>query len=83
MKSFADLLLNYPIPGVQALERRRICAEEASAITGCALTSKNTQYKNEELTFSVAPVIKSALFLKQTELIDRLASRGITVRTLK
>jgi hypothetical protein len=83
MKSLTDLLLNYPIPGVRALEQRRICAEEASALTGCDLKTKNMQYKNEELTCSVAPVIKSALILRQGELIQKLATRGIVVRTLK
>jgi hypothetical protein len=83
MRTLTDLLLNYPIPGVQSLERRRICAEEASALMGCEFTSKQMQYKNEELLFSVSPLIKSALFLKQNELIERLAARGIIVRFIK
>jgi hypothetical protein len=83
MRSLTDLLRNYPIPGIRLLEKRRICAEEASVVTGCVLTTKNMQYKNEELLFSVPPIIKSALFLKQQELIDRLALRGVVVRTLK
>ncbi len=83
MRSLTDLLLNYHLPGIRFSEMRRICAEEATTLTGCALTSKQMLYKNEELICSVPPVIKSALLLRQGELIARLATRGVVVRILK
>jgi hypothetical protein len=83
MKSLTDLLLNYPIPGVRALEQRRVCAQEAGALVGYPLTSKDLLYKNETLTFSVPPLIKSALILKQEELLKNLGHRGIVVRSLR
>ena len=83
MRTLTDLLLNYRIPGVQSLERRRICAEEATALIGCEIVAKQLQYKNEELLFSAPPLMKSAIFLKQNELIERLAARGVVVRAIK
>lgn len=83
MQPLSELLLKYTVPGVRFAEQRRICAEEASAIMNYPLTSKNVKYKNEELIFSVPPVLKSALVLKQGELIQKLSARGVTVRSLK
>ena len=83
MKSLSDLLLNYHLPGIRFSETRRICAEEATALTGCALTSKQMHFKNEELSCSVPPIVKSALLLKQQELIEKLAARGVVVRSLR
>jgi hypothetical protein len=82
MQSISDLLLRYStaIPGLKFSEQRRVCAEEASIVMNYPFTSKDTRYKNEELSFSVPPVLKSALYLKQNELIQKLALRGITVK---
>ncbi len=79
MRTISDLLLNYKIPGVQAAEIRRICAEEIQMITGYTPTSKQLQYKNEQLFLTVPPIIKSALLLKHSEFSSRLASRGVTL----
>jgi hypothetical protein len=85
MKSISDLLLKYStaIPGLKASEQRRVCAEEATSVMNYPFTAKNTHYKNEELRFSVPPVLKSALYLKQDELIQKLATRGVVVKVLK
>jgi hypothetical protein len=85
MKSLSDLLLRYStaLPGLKFSEQRRVCAEEASIVMNYPLTSKDIQYKNEELRFSVPPALKSALFLKQDELIQKLALRGVVVRVFK
>ena len=85
MQSLSDLLLKYSVsmPGLKFSEQRRVCAEEATLIMNYPFTSKDISYKNEELAFSVPPVLKSALFLKQEELVQRLALRGITVRTFR
>lgn len=85
MQSISDLLLKYSVslPGLKFSEQRRVCAEEATIVMNYPFTSKDINYKNEELAFSVPPVLKSALFLKQEELIQKLATRGITVRVFK
>ena len=82
MRSLSDLLLKYKIPGVRASEIRRICAEEVFALTGCTLTPLQVQYKNENLRLSVPPVLKSALLLKQNELLQRIKARDIEIRSI-
>ena len=74
MRLLSDLLLNYKIP--------RICAEEVLTLTGCSLQSNQVHYKNEKLTLSVPPVLKSALLLRQKELIQRIKARNITIRSI-
>ena len=85
MKTISDLLLKYSvsIPGLRFSEMRRVCAEEATLVMNYPFTSINTHYKDEELSFSVPPVLKSALYLKQDELIQKLAARGVVVKSFK
>ena len=83
MRSLSDLLLKYKIPGVRASEIRRICAEEVLALTGCALTPLQVQYKNENLRLSVPPVLKSALLLQQNELLQRIKARDVEIHSIK
>ena len=83
MQSLNDLLLKYKIPGVRSSQIRRICAEEVFALTGCELKPSQLQYKNENLTFSVPPVLKSALLLRQKELMQRIQARDVQIQTIK
>lgn len=83
MQSLSDLLLKYSIPGIHFSEQRRVCAEEASVVMNYPFTSKDVTYKNDELTFKVPPVLKSALVLKQGELVEKLSARGITMRSVR
>ncbi len=83
MDSLSNLLLKYHIPGVRAAENRRICVEEISALSGVPVTSKQVQYKNETLFLSVSPVLKSALYLKQVELKQKLLDRGVLIKSFK
>jgi hypothetical protein len=82
MISLSDLLLKYHVPGVKESEIRRICAEEASGVTGCSLSPKTVQYKNEKLTLSVPPVVKSAILLRKDELMKRIQDRGVVIRSI-
>ena len=83
MHSLSDLLLKYKIPGVRASQIRRICAEEVFALTGCELQPSQLQYKNERLTLSVPPVLKSALLLRQNELMKRIQARDVLIQIIK
>ena len=83
MKSLSDLLLKYKIPGVRTSEIRRICAEEVYALTGCKLTPSQVEYKNENLRISVPPVLKSALLMRKTELMDRIKARDVELHSFK
>ena len=83
MNSLSDLLLKYKIPGVRSSQIRKICAEEVLALTGCELQPSQVQYKNENLTLSVPPVLKSALLLRQNELMSRIKARDVLIQTIK
>jgi hypothetical protein len=83
MRSLSDLLLKYKIPGVRESEIRRICAEEVLALTGCPLVSSQITYRNEHLRLSVPPVLKSALLLRQRELLERIQARDVLIQTIK
>jgi hypothetical protein len=83
MRSISELLLKYPLPGVRESEIRRICIEEVLALTGCTLLSSQVQYQNEELRFSVPPVLKSALLIRKEELLGRIQGREVAIRRLK
>jgi hypothetical protein len=82
MISLSDLLLKYHVPGVRESEVRRICAEEASTLTGYPLTTKHIQYKNEKLTFSVPPVLKSAILMRKDDLLKKIQDRGVELRSI-
>jgi hypothetical protein len=82
MKALTELLLNYKIPGVRESEIRKICAEEVFALTGCALIGSQVKYHNEKLTLSVPPVLKSALLVRQGELVERIKARDVAIRTI-
>jgi hypothetical protein len=83
MRSLSDLLLKYKIPGVRESEIRRICGEEVFALTGCTLVANQINYRNEHLRLSVPPVLKSALLLRQTELLQRIQARDVLLQTIK
>jgi hypothetical protein len=83
MRSLSDLLLKYKIPGVRESEIRRICAEEVYALTGCTLVSSQIKYRNEHLRLSVPPILKSALLLRQSELLSRIQARDVLLQTIK
>jgi hypothetical protein len=83
MNSLSDLLLKYKIPGVRSSQIRKICAEEVLALTGCSLQPSQLQYRNEKLTLTVAPVLKSALLLRQVELIQKIQARDVVVKIIQ
>lgn len=82
-KSISDLLLKYKVPGVRESEIRRICREEITSVLGCVLTSEQVQYKSEGLVLSVAPVLKSAILIRKTEIMERIKARDIALYSVK
>ena len=82
MISLSSLLLNYKIPGVRESEIRKICAEEVFLLTGWPLKATQVRYKNEKLTLSVPPVLKSAILLRQKELLERIKRREIKIQKI-
>jgi hypothetical protein len=83
MKTLGDLLLNYKIPGVRDAQIRKICAEEVCALTGCELAPAQVRYKHDELILNVAPILKSQLLMRQTELLERIRARDVQIRSLR
>ena len=82
MQALSALLLNYKIPGVRESEIRKICAEEVFNMTGCALKPTQVSYKNEKLRINVPPVLKSAILLRQKELLERISNRQVKIQKI-
>jgi hypothetical protein len=82
VKSLSELLLKYKIPGVKESEIRRICIEEVEGLIGYRLLPTQVQYKNEELRFTVPPLLKSSLLIRKEELLKRITARDVQIRKL-
>ncbi|MBU0749896.1 hypothetical protein KKH15_00040 [Patescibacteria group bacterium] len=83
MFSIQDLLKRHAIPGLRLSENRRVCAEILTSVTGVAISPKSIQISEGVLSLSIPPVLKSALLLKQTEIIASLQAEGISVTALR
>ena len=83
MKSFKDLLLNHKIPGVRLSEIRHICAETTSNMLGVQIKPSQVDYHEGEVSFKVAPVIKSEILLRQEELRAAMVSQGVKVSLMR
>ncbi len=83
MDSLGNLLLNYKIPGVRDAQVRHVCAQELTKLTGCTVAPSKLNYKQEILYLRLPPVLKAAIFMKQTELTECLKTKGILLKGLK
>ncbi len=82
-KSLKDLLSRLPIPGLAESTNRHLIAEEITKLLGIPVKPRQITLKDEILTVSVPPVVKSALQMKQQILLKKLNNEGITVRTVR
>lgn len=82
-QSLKDLLSRLPIPGLKESTDRHLIAEEITNLLTIPVKANQINIKDDILTVSVPPVVKSALHLKQTELFRRLSEKGISPKTLQ
>jgi len=83
MFSIADLLKNRKIPGLQASEERRICADTAAALLKMPFSPKQFKYSESELTVSVSPLLKTELLMRRAEYEQLLSAQGIRITALR
>ncbi|MFZ1988058.1 MAG: hypothetical protein WAV21_03460 [Minisyncoccia bacterium] len=79
MRSIADVLKSHPVPGIRLSEIRLVCAKTAEALTRHKVAAGKVTYKDGVVSFSVPPVVKTELFLREHDFKALLASQGITV----
>lgn len=82
-KSLKDLLSRLPIPGLTESTNRHLIAEEITNLLAIPVKANQITFKDEILTVSMPPVVKSALYLKQEELFKRLNEKGVSPKTLR
>lgn len=82
-KSLKDLISRLPIPGLKESTNRHIIAEKLTELLTIPIKANQINVKDEILTISVPPVVKSALHMRQQEIITFLTKEGIQVRTVR
>ncbi len=80
MESLNALLARLPIPGLKASNDRHTIADLITQELSIPVSAKQIRFADDIVTVSVQPVVKSALKIHQTQLIECLSKKGITVR---
>ena len=82
-KSLKDLISRLPIPGLKESNDRHTIAAKLTEILHIPIKAKQITFKDSILTVAVPPVVKSALHIKQGELLEQLAKEGITFNSVR
>lgn len=82
-KKLSDLLARLPIPGLKESNQRHTIAEKLTALLKISIKPNQVQLKDSILTVSVPPVVKSALRIKQKEIVEILNREGIEIKELR
>ncbi len=81
--SLKDLIARLPIPGLKESADRHLIAETVTKNLGIPVQPRQVTLKDEIITVAVAPVVKSALHVRQKELLESLAKQGVSARTIR
>ena len=82
-KKLSDLLSRFPIPGLKESNDRHTIARLLSDLTNIPIKPKQIIFKDNILTVSVPPVVKSMLHIKQTEITELLNKEGLKVLQIR
>lgn len=82
-RSLTDLIARLPIPGLKESNNRHIIAKLLSEKLGIPVKPSQINLKDEILTVSVPPVVKSVIQMKQVELREVIEREGIKVNNFK
>jgi hypothetical protein len=82
-KSLKDLISRLPIPGLKESTNRHIIAELLTNELGIKIKPNKIVLKDEILTVSVPPVMKSALQIRQVQIIEKLNKEGLKVSSVR
>ncbi|MDB5245325.1 MAG: hypothetical protein JWN90_430 [Parcubacteria group bacterium] len=78
-----DIIARLKVPGLKESNERHVLAKVLSESLGIPVTPKQIMFKEGILSVAVPPVVKSALHIKQTEILERISKEGITVRSIR
>jgi hypothetical protein len=82
-KSLKDLISRLPIPGLKESNNRHVIAEAITNTLKIPVKPNQITFKDNIITVSVQPVVKSALQVKQTELLSKLNEEGIEATKIR
>lgn len=82
-KSLKDLLNRLPIPGLKESNDRHTIAEILARELSIPIKAKQIDLKDQILTISVPPVVKSALQLHAQKIRETLLKEGILVNAIR
>lgn len=82
-KSLKDLLARLPIPGLKESNDRHVIADVITKLFNIPVSPKQILVKEGIIIVSVPPVMKSALHLKQSELLSQLQEMGIRAQGVR
>ncbi len=78
-----DIIARLKVPGLKESNERHVIAKAISESLGIPVEPKQITFKEGILSVAVPPVMKSALHIKQTEILERIAKEGVIVRSLR
>ncbi|HWU24644.1 MAG TPA: hypothetical protein VN086_02735 [Candidatus Paceibacterota bacterium] len=82
-KSLKDLLNRLPIPGLKESNDRHTIAEILTKELSIPIKAKQIDLKDQILTVSVPPVIKSALQIRAEKIKAALSKEGIIANSVR
>lgn len=82
-KSLKDLISKLPIPGLKESTNRHIIAEVLSKKLKIPIQAKQIKFKDNTLSVSVPPIVKSTLQIHQENLKELLSSEGIIITCIR
>ncbi len=81
--SLKDLIARLPIPGLKESADRHLIAETLTKNLGIPVEPKQITFKDSIVTVAVAPVVRSALQVRQKELLESLEKQGIPAQMVR
>lgn len=82
-RSLKDLISKLPIPGLKESTDRNTIAQAITTLLNIPIKPHQIILKDEIITVSVPPVVKSALHIKQQELLTLLNKEGVSAKTVR
>jgi len=79
MDKLSELLARLPIPGLKESNDRHTIARLLSELIKIPIKANQIVFKDNILTVSVPPVVKSVLHIKQMEITELLSKEGLKV----
>ncbi len=79
MDRISELLSRLPIPGLKESNDRHTIARILSELIKIPIKANQIVFKDNILTVSVPPVVKSVLHIKQSEIAELLSREGLKV----